>query len=697
MEAQDPVGERTFRVNFSEDGTAKLTERLADVLKEYMGDYVDETLVKYIIVLLGNGRRKEEVKEDLDVFLGDKTDSFVTWLWDHLASNLDQYVQSHGSPEDEVVKAKPESVKPVDKTDSDHLVTDSERAKSNKSSRSRHNREWKGLTTDDAQPPPLRSSVTYHIEDEQKAHRNAVPTRQSVSPEPPVHRKRNYPEERPRLKREVSQPTIAASRRLLQFAVREAVATKRPCNSVSESSQKRLRSVVSTSTDNSTEEAHPRKIRSVARLPNPLATAIKAVAEAAEDVKKVRTGNVFDRLSRGVDVQESIEQVSAFREPEVQDLEFEDYDQYEKARQRFPHARGDNGRHINAFMMDSSSGRPFDSASDNEGYNDVNVMSRRVTKVSETVTSGGNKADDSLMVQYSVAQNTDDMMGQSRKKDQEQPVSAANTKHKIVNISVNVNTWKPPHYQPSREIVEAETQKSTKETDTGAGNSNARVMKENSNPLTVVANGKAAVDVPKANLITVMSSAPGPYSTGRPLEDADSRMVFVNNVHFAATKDTLSQHFNKFGEVLKVIILTDAATGHPKGSAYVEFLRKEAAENALSLDGTSFMSRIIKVVKKSSAQQEASPKMIWPRITRSSPFAVPRFGQAPFPRVYGGSFRARPPIKLGARSMQWKRDAQQTSAESVTSGPNTTSAPLAGRGLTYIRTESKSDGNPGRA
>jgi len=34
---------------------------------------------KYVIVLLGNGRSKEEVKEDLDVFLGDNSDAFVTW------------------------------------------------------------------------------------------------------------------------------------------------------------------------------------------------------------------------------------------------------------------------------------------------------------------------------------------------------------------------------------------------------------------------------------------------------------------------------------------------------------------------------------------------------------------------------------------------------------------------------------------
>lgn len=31
-------------------------------------------------------------------------------------------------------------------------------------------------------------------------------------------------------------------------------------------------------------------------------------------------------------------------------------------------------------------------------------------------------------------------------------------------------------------------------------------------------------------------------------------------------------------------------------AAYVEFMRKEAADNALSLDGTSFMSRILKVL-----------------------------------------------------------------------------------------------------
>ena len=51
-------------------------------------------------------------------------------------------------------------------------------------------------------------------------------------------------------------------------------------------------------------------------------------------------------------------------------------------------------------------------------------------------------------------------------------------------------------------------------------------------------------------------------------------------------------------------------------------MRKEAADNALSLDGTSFMSRILEVVKKGRAHQESTPVMTWPRIARGVLFTV---------------------------------------------------------------------------
>ncbi|KAF7146963.1 hypothetical protein RHSIM_Rhsim03G0058300 [Rhododendron simsii] len=81
-------------------------------------------------------------------------------------------------------------------------------------------------------------------------------------------------------------------------------------------------------------------------------------------------------------------------------------------------------------------------------------------------------------------------------------------------------------------------------------------------------------------------------------EDVKSRTVFVTNVHFAATKEALSLHFAKCGVVLSVVILTDILNGQPKGSAYITFANKESVDKAVSLSGTSFFSRIVKVIRK---------------------------------------------------------------------------------------------------
>ena len=96
-------------------------------------------------------------------------------------------------------------------------------------------------------------------------------------------------------------------------------------------------------------------------------------------------------------------------------------------------------------------------------------------------------------------------------------------------------------------------------------------------------------------------------------------------------------------------------------------------------------------MRRSAANQEAAPIMTWPR---GNPFAAARFARVPFPRGMSGAFRARPLLKLGARSMQWKRDAQATPAESGASVyGNAIPSPTA-RSLTYVRTEPKPDGNP---
>lgn len=48
-------------------------------------------------------------------------------------------------------------------------------------------------------------------------------------------------------------------------------------------------------------------------------------------------------------------------------------------------------------------------------------------------------------------------------------------------------------------------------------------------------------------------------------KDVDARSVFVGNVDYAATPEELQAHFASCGTILRVTILCDKVTGHPKG------------------------------------------------------------------------------------------------------------------------------------
>ncbi|XP_058071867.1 nucleolin 1 [Magnolia sinica] len=711
MDGSDPNDHRTFRVNFSGDGAARLRERVKEKLKEYMGDYTDDTLVEYVIVLLRNGRHKEEAERELNVFLGDDNASFVSWLWDHLSSSLHLYVQTQESFPDEVIKTKPQldkqsgrnNTQPEHLSSTFHSDSEHDKEKSLKESRIRRNREWKGLVRDVAEPPPLQSTEIDKFQSEEKIRRLPGRMQRSRSPRP-VHKKRSRQDERQPMK--VS--AIDAPRRLLQFAVRDAVGTPRTISSRPEPALKRLRSVVSTSTGDSLLDDRSQRTRSVTRMPHPAATAIKAAAEAAEDVVKFRcAGNVFDRLGRGMAISEATSQPLELREPTHEDAEYEHFDQmpgvtHAEYLQRSEYSGGFEG---DTTMIDRNTGLASDSASDNDGYDDPGIVRGRVIDASQSASSG-QKDGNSLMVQYSVAKNVDEVARKARMKDHQQTAAAtsANASRKIVNISVNVNTWKPSHYQAPREVTEVDSRTAVQDSEAVASKPGVRLVKESNMVVPGNDNELARADTQK-EVQKAVQLTPGSYSTVRPSEDVDSRTVFVSNVHFAATKDSLSRHFNKFGDVLKVIIVTDAATGQPKGSAYIEFMRKEAAEHALSLNGTSFMSRILKVVRRASAHHEVSPVMAWPRVARASPFAA-RLARASFVRGNPNAFRARLPIKQGARSLQWKRDAPSNPTipltgdgaanlqNGATNSANSVPSPT-GRNLTYIRTEPKQGVNAG--
>lgn len=695
MEGDDD-DDRRFRVNFSNDGAIKLKEGVREKLKEFMGDYTDDTLVEYVIVLLRNGRRKVEARNELNVFLGDDTDAFISWLWDHLSLHLHLYIPKQESSSDEITETKSLVRNNSRRGVTPQLGSESEKETSLQESKSRRNREWRGLVRNEAEPPPFRSSEIEDIHVENRTQQKPIRGKRHHSPEP-FTQKRSRHVDRQHAKRDVpSHPSVGAPRRLLQFAVRDAVGTLKSSNPKSKPTLKRLRSVVSTSTEDTSLHDEPQRIKPVSRLSSSVTTAYRAAAEAAEDAAKVRgSANVFDRLGHSL-VSGVTKQQLESKTLTVEDTEYEDTgdmtNSHSKYNEQTEYIEDFGG---NTTMLDRNTGAAYDSASDNEGYDGVNGGHSRVMEASQTGTSYRQKDEESLMVQYSVAKNTNESP-RTRVKDQNSTPSGATTSRKIVNISVNVNTWKPPHYQAPQDTKEPKDVESVKESDVGASNSDARLINEANKRVMPVNDNEKDGARPQESQKS-QPSTPGSYSMGRPSEDADSRTIFVSNVHFAATKDTLSRNFNKFGEVLKVVIVTDAATGQPTGSAYIEFMRKGAAELALSLNGTSFMSRILKVVRKSSTYMEASNAMTWPRASRGAPYAA-RLTRVAFPRGMP-AYRGRLPIKSGARSLQWKRDATPTppadGSQNVPNGAfsstnNGVPSPT-GRNMTYVRKDIKPD------
>lgn len=257
-----------------------------------------------------------------------------------------------------------------------------------------------------------------------------------------------------------SHPVLDAPRRLLQFAVRDAVKTVQQTSLRTEPTPKRLRSVVSTSTAETVQDKRPQRTRSMLRAPGAI-TAIKAAAEAAEDVIKSRpSGSVFDRLG----------QQRLGREPEDEDEEYEDVDQ---------RSEYEGEGEVEMTMLEEKPEISVDSASDNDGYPGVDADASRNTMMAS-------KDHDSLMVEYNVSQEAD-VVRRTMVMDQDLPLTSSSvpvTSSKIVNISVNVNTWKPPNYQVPRDVNVVENQVSVDKSNMNAGKPNISIPNKKDASLT---------------------------------------------------------------------------------------------------------------------------------------------------------------------------------------------------------------------
>ena len=77
--------------------------------------------------------------------------------------------------------------------------------------------------------------------------------------------------------------------------------------------------------------------------------------------------------------------------------------------------------------------------------------------------------------------------------------------------------------------------------------------------------------------------------------------LYVGNLPYNISDDQLQAIFAKFGTPDSARVITDRDTGQSKGFGFVEFSNDEQAREALSLNGTDFGGRSLKV-------NEARPK-----------------------------------------------------------------------------------------
>jgi cold-inducible RNA-binding protein len=75
-----------------------------------------------------------------------------------------------------------------------------------------------------------------------------------------------------------------------------------------------------------------------------------------------------------------------------------------------------------------------------------------------------------------------------------------------------------------------------------------------------------------------------------------SKNIYIGNMSYDTTADALRELFEAYGEVEEVSVITDRATGRPRGFAFVEMADTEAANAAIAaLDGQNVDGRALRV------------------------------------------------------------------------------------------------------
>jgi RNA recognition motif-containing protein len=84
--------------------------------------------------------------------------------------------------------------------------------------------------------------------------------------------------------------------------------------------------------------------------------------------------------------------------------------------------------------------------------------------------------------------------------------------------------------------------------------------------------------------------------------------LYVGNLPFSATDESVRALFSKHGTVEKVSLITDRDTGRPRGFGFVEMSSADAARAIQALNGVDFGGRPLKVNEAQERPRGGPPR-----------------------------------------------------------------------------------------
>jgi cold-inducible RNA-binding protein len=116
--------------------------------------------------------------------------------------------------------------------------------------------------------------------------------------------------------------------------------------------------------------------------------------------------------------------------------------------------------------------------------------------------------------------------------------------------------------------------------------------------------------------------------------------LFVGNLAYSTTEADLRTYFSAVAPPSQVVLPVDRETGRPRGFAFVEFIDRAHAEQAIQrFNGQPFNGRPL-AVSEARAREERGP---------GAPPRAGGYSSGPRP---GGGFAPRPPGSFGARPFE---------------------------------------------